>query len=405
MAEPLENACATIPAMGNHRRRRRGLKPRIHRRAAPGTKPGTLNVAPDAPHTTINVFAYNRDRVLEKHNVAPDEIKPLLGAWPVVCVNVIGLGSEDVLRKVAALFTIHPLAMEDVVNVHQRAKADQYDENVYCVVRMPDATSDEITTQLSLVLGKNYVVTFQERKGDCFEMVRARLRHELSELRSDLRADYLFYRLIDAVVDAYFPILEGVGDRLDTLDDQAASGPAQATFHELHQIRREILMLRRAIWPLRDAIRELQIEPTPYITNDTRLFLRDCHDHAIQLIDLLEAYRDICGDIRDFHMAAVSNRMNEVMKILTVITTIFMPLTFLAGIYGMNFKNSPWNMPELTMRYGYPVLLAVMATLAAFMFWYFKSRGWLEHDASLDTQTDNVSAAERDTTVNDRSND
>lgn len=357
-------------------------------------------MAPDAQRTTVNIFAYNRERVLEKQNVAPDEVKPLLAAWPVVWVNVIGLGSEDVLRKLATLFQIHPLVMEDVVNAHQRAKADQYDENVYCVLRMPDAESDEITAQLSLVLGKNYVVTFQERAGDCFELVRSRLRHELSELRNELQADYLFYRLIDAVVDAYFPLLERVGDRLDLLDDQAASGPAQAKFHELHQIRRELLMLRRAIWPLRDAIRELQIEPTPYITNDTRLFLRDCHDHAIQLLDLLEAYRDICGDIRDFHMAAVSNRMNEVMKILTVITTIFMPLTFIAGIYGMNFHNSPWNMPELTMRYSYPVVLAVMAVLATIMFWSFKSRGWLDQDPSFDSQAEGESTSASNTKGN-----
>jgi magnesium transporter len=372
--------------MGNHRRHRRRLKPRIHRRAAPGTKPGTINVAPDAPQTFITVFAYNKERVLERQNVQPEELKPLLNEWPVVLVNVIGLGSENTLRRVAAVFNIHPLAMEDIVNVHQRAKADQFEHNVYCVMRMPEPTSDELTVQLSIVLGKNYVVTFQERAGDCFEHVRARLRHEFGEIRQELKADYLAYRLIDAVVDAYFPIMEHIGDRLDGLDDRASGGPARATFVELHNLRRELLMLRRAIWPLRDAIRELQVEPTPFVTNETRLFLRDCHDHAIQLIDLLESYRDICGDIRDFYMAAVSNRMNEVMKILTVAATILMSITFIAGVYGMNFDpdTSPWNMPELRMKYGYPATLAAMAALAVVMFWYFKRRGWLQHDVSLD---------------------
>jgi magnesium transporter len=377
--------------MSNHRRSRRRLKPRIRRRAAPGTKPGTLNVAPDAPRTTIGVFAYNKERVYEKQNIQPEDVKPLLAEWPVVWVNVVGLGSEDLLGRIATTFNIHPLAMEDVVNVHQRAKADQYEHNVYCVIRTPDSASDQLTSQLSLFLGKNYVVTFQERPGDCFELVRSRLRHELSEMRSELRADYLFYRLIDAAVDAYFPIMERIGDRLDTLDDRVANAPGHPTFADLHAMRRELLMLRRAIWPLRDAIRELQLEPTAYVSTDTRLFLRDCHDHAIQLIDLLEAYRDICGEIRDFHMATTANRMNEVMKVLTVIATIFMPITFIAGVYGMNFNPdvSPWNMPELDMRYGYPITIAVMATMGFGMLWYFKRRGWLDHDPTLDVQGEN----------------
>jgi len=371
--------------MANHHRRRR-LKPRIRRRAAPGTRPGTLNVAPDAPQTTIGVFAYDRQKVFEKQTVRPDELPPLLAQWPVVWVNVVGLGSAETLRQLAAIFRIHPLAMEDIVNVHQRAKADQFEHNVYFVVRMPERTSDELTVQLSLVLGKNYVVTFQERPSDPFEPVRTRLRHELGDAQADVQADFLAYRLIDAVVDAYFPIMENVGDQLDALDDRASAATSRATFVELHGVRRELLMLRRAIWPLRDAIRELQVEPTPFITNQTRLFLRDCQDHAIQLLDLLEAYRDICGDIRDFHMSAISNRMNEVMKTLTVIATIFMPLTFIVGLYGMNFNTeiSPWNMPELNWRYGYPIVLAAMAALATGMFYYFKRWGWLERDPSLE---------------------
>jgi magnesium transporter len=364
--------------MSNHRRRHRP-KPRIHRRAAPGTKPGTMNVAPDALETTIDVIAYDKDRIAERSHVSPKELQQFLNEWPVVWVNIIGLGNADTLKSIAATFNIHPLAMEDVVNVHQRAKADQYDNNVYCVVRMPDPKRDDLTEQLSLVLGKKYVVTFQEGPGDCFDLVRSRLRHEHSVMRQESQPDYLAYRLLDAVVDAYFPILEAMGDRLDDLDDRTSAGDGQATFAELHVVKRELLLLRRAIWPLRDAIRELQVEDTPFISNQMRLFLRDCQDHSIQLIDLIEAYRDICSDIRDFHLSSVSLRMNEIMKTLTIIATIFMPLSFIAGIYGMNFDTeiSPWNMPELHWRYGYLFALAIMAVVAGIMLRYFMRHGWI----------------------------
>jgi magnesium transporter len=382
--------------MSNHRKRRR-LKPKIHRRAAPGTKPGTMNVAPDALATTIAVIAYDKNRIVEKSHVTVRELDEFMHQWPVVWVNVIGLGSAEVLKSIATTFNIHPLAMEDVVNVHQRAKADQYDNNVYCVVRMPDANSDQFTEQLSLILGKNYVVTFQVGPGDCFDLVRNRLRHEQSVMRQETQADYLAYRLIDAVVDAYFPILESVGDRLDDLDDRTTAGEGQATFSELHVVKRELLLLRRAIWPLRDAIRELQVEDTPFVGNQMRLFLRDCQDHSIQLIDLVEAYRDICSDIRDYHLSTVSLRMNEIMKTLTIIATIFMPLGFIAGVYGMNFDTeiSPWNMPELHWRFGYFFALAIMLTVTGIMLSYFKRHGWIFRGGASSDPMHDASRAEQ----------
>jgi magnesium transporter len=373
------------------RRKRHRLKPRIHRRAAPGTKPGTMNVAPDALATTVDVIAYDKDRVVEKSRVTVKQLDEFMHQWPVVWVNVIGLGSAETLKSIARAFNIHPLAMEDVVNVHQRAKADQYDNNVYCVVRMPEPSKDQLTEQLSLILGKNYVVTFQEGPGDCFDLVRNRLRHEQSVMRQETQADYLAYRLIDAVVDAYFPILEAMSDHLDDLDDRTTAGDTQTTFAELHVVKRELLLLRRAIWPLREAIRQLQVEDTPFIGNQMRLFLRDCYDHSIQLIDLVEAYRDICSDIRDYHLSSVSLRMNEIMKTLTIIATIFIPLGFIAGLYGMNFDTqvSPWNMPELHWRYGYPFALAIMLAVTATMLGYFKRHGWIfrgrtAHDPTQD---------------------
>ena len=364
--------------MGKRSKSHHTLQPRIHRRAAPGTRPGTLNIAPDALPSTIDVIAYNKDRVLEKSVRQPRELRQILNDWPVVWVNVVGLGTEATLLSLAETFHIHSLAMEDVVNVHQRAKIDPFDENIYCVFRMPDSDKDQLTEQLSLFLGKNFVVTFQEGPGDCFDLVRARLRQEHSIMRQETQPDYLAYRLIDAVVDAYFPIVERIGDRLDQLDDVTTGGDNAAAFAELHRVKRELLMLRRALWPLRDAVSALRAEATPFVSNQTRVYLRDCYDHAVQLIDLVEAYRDICGDVRDFFLSSISNRMNEVMKTLTIIATIFIPLSFVAGLYGMNFDTkSPWNMPELEWYFGYPMALGLMAVMASGMLLFFKRRGWL----------------------------
>ncbi len=360
------------------------VKPRIRRRTAPGAKPGTVSIPPGAGPTTIRAIAYDKDRCIEQEIDDPGELQALLNQWPVVWVDVVGLGTETTLRKLAQMFHMHPLAIEDVVHVHQRAKVDTYDENLYCVLRIPDTSNVQITEQLSLLLGRNYVVTFQERPGDNFDLVRAGLRHEHSVTRQGVRPDYLAYRLIDASIDAYFPVLEALGDRLDSLDERTAAGDGQEAFAELHAVKRELLMLRRAIWPLRDSISELRSEVTPFITDATRVYLRDCYDHSVQLIDLLESYRDIAGDVRDFYLSSISIRMNAIMKTLTVIATIFLPLSFIAGVYGMNFNTevSPWNMPELNWRYGYLFALALMAAVAAGMLLNFKWRGWLEGDPS-----------------------
>ena len=309
--------------MANRKKSLRRAKLRIRRRHAPGAKPGTITIQPGAQPTTIRVMAYDQERVVEKKIEAPSELREFLGKWPVVWVDVVGLGSEETLRAIANMFHIHPLALEDVVHVHQRAKVDPYDENLFIVMRIPDASHEQLCEQFSLFLGKNYLVTFQERPGDCFDLVRAGIRLKESVARQGVQPDYLAYRLIDAAIDAYFPVLESIGDHLDELDDPAAIEHTQAAFGELHVVRRELLMLRRAIWPLRDAISELRSEITPFVTDATRVYLRDCYDHAVQLIDLLESYRDIAGDVRDYYLSTISNRMNEVMKTLTVIATIF----------------------------------------------------------------------------------
>lgn len=377
--------------MSNQRRHRRRLKPRIRRRSAPGTRPGTLSVAPDALATSIEVIAFDNERIVEQKVQSPSDLRALIDQWPVVWVNVVGLGSREKLQAIADVFRIHPLAMEDVVSVHQRAKVEPYNDNIFCVLRMPCPTGEQLTEQLSLFLGRNWVVTFQSDPGDPFDLVRSGLRVEQGGLRQGVHADYLAYRLIDAAVDAYFPLLENIGDHLDELDDHPVSGAGDLAFGELHVVKRELLMLKRAIWPLRDAISELRAETTPFVSDKTRIYLRDCYDHAVQLIDLLETYRDIAGDLRDYFMSSISNRMNEVMKTLTIISTVFLPLSFIAGIYGMNFDTeaSPWNMPELGWLYGYPFALGMMAALAAGMMYYFYRRGWLKGDPTAEAIVDN----------------
>lgn len=364
--------------MSNRKKLRRS-RLRIRRQTAPGTKPGTVVIPEGAHPTTIRIMAYDQDQVVEQKIESPDQLKEFVGKWPVLWVDVVGLGSEETLRSIAEIFHIHPLALEDVVHAHQRAKVDPYKENLYIVMRIPDASHEQLCEQFSLFLGKDYVVSFQERPGDSFDLVRAGLRLRDSAARQGVRPDYLAYRLIDAAIDAYFPVLEKMGDHLDTLDDPTAIEHTRTAFKELHVVRRELLILRRAVWPLRDALSELRSDVTPFIGDSTRVYLRDCYDHAVQLIDLLESYRDIAGDVRDYYLSTISNRMNEIMKTLTIISTIFLPLTFIAGVYGMNFNTSasPWNMPELNWRYGYFFSLGLMILVALAMLWYFQWKGWL----------------------------
>jgi magnesium transporter len=383
--------------MANQRRNRRRLKARVRQHPAPGAMPGTLSIAHDASPTTIRVMAYDQNRIIEQDIDDPQELERLVGRWPVLWVDVIGLASEAKLRTVAKVFKIHPLALEDVVHVRQRAKVDPYDNNLFCVLRIPDPSREQITEQFSLVLGKNYLLTFQERPGDCFDVIRSAIRHEASTTRHGVQPDYLAYRLIDASIDAYFPILESIGDHLDQMDDRPIASDSRAAFAELHAVKRELLMLRRAIWPIRDALNELRRESTPFVTDASRVYLRDCYDHVVQLIDLLESYRDIAGDVREFYLSSISNRMNQVMKTLSLIATIFLPLSFIAGVYGMNFDRlvSPWNMPELGWRYGYIYALSLMVVVGFAMYAFFRWRGYLAGDPTRELENDGEHVRDR----------
>ena len=343
--------------------------------SAPGTAPGTLSFDPEAPRPSIHLIAYTPEDLLEREIENPEEIRQELGKWPVVWVNVEGIGHAEVLSQIAAIFDLHMLAMEDVVHVGQRAKVEPYEAELFIVAHMP-AEEPPRTEQVSLFLGRGYVLTVQERAGDVFESVRERIRKGRLRIRSS-EPDYLAYALLDAIVDSYFPVLDRVADELEQLEEAVLDSPDQGTVVEIHRIRRTLVALRRVVSPLREALNSL-LRTESYLRPETALFLRDTYDHAIRIIDLLESQREMASDLMSTYLSAVSNRMNEVMKVLTIVATIFIPLGFIAGLYGMNFNPevSPLNMPELNWYFGYPFAVGLMAAVAAAFLALIWRKGW-----------------------------
>jgi magnesium transporter len=355
-------------------------KDEIHRRTLPGAAPGTLAVDPEAMRSKIRVIAYGSGAITDKRIDDPQAVREFLDRWPVTWVNVDGLGDAVTLGRIGEVFDLHRLSLEDVVNVHQRAKVEPYGKYHFIVGRMVNNGSDEAldTEQLSIFLGRNYVLTFQEHPGDCFDTVRDRISKAGGRIRN-CGPDYLAYALIDAFIDDYFPVLEKYGERLEELEDEVITRADTQVIAQIHQVKRDLLVLRRAIWPLREAVNSLVRDPTPLISDETRIYLRDCYDHAVQLIDLLENYREIASSLVEVYLSSVSNRLNEIMKVLTIFTVVFIPLNFIASIYGMNFntESSPWNMPELNWRYGYPFTLGLMAAVALSMLISFRKKKWI----------------------------
>ena len=350
----------------------------FRRRTPPGTAPGTVAVDPQGARPVVRVMTYGPDELEEKEVDDLDSLAKLVGRLPVTWVDVQGLGDAETITRLGQILQLHPLALEDAVNTHQRPKVEDYGQFLFIVVRMIVPGQRLDTEQVSLFLGKDFVVTFQERPGDCLDPIRKRLRQAKGRVRN-AGADYLAYALLDAVVDAYFPAMEQYGEWLDSLDAEISAQPGSDVVVRVHQMRNDLLMLRRAIWPFRDDIGTLVREPNPLVSEETRVFLRDCYDHTVQIIDLVETSREMCSDLRDYYLSTVNNRMSEVMKVLTIMATIFIPLGFIAGVYGMNFdpEASGWNMPELGWSFGYPFALGLMAAVAGGQLWYFWRRGWL----------------------------
>ncbi|MGD8699809.1 MAG: magnesium/cobalt transporter CorA [Gemmatimonadales bacterium] len=352
--------------------------PRISPRTAPGAPPGTVTVDPQAPPPVIRAYAFDDQNLVEESVDDIQAIHQLREQWPLVWVNVDGLGDAETLSAIGEIFDLHALALEDVANANQRPKLEDYPDHIFIVLRMPRTDGGQFSTeQLNLFLGEGYVLTFQERPGDSFDPVRKRLR-DVPRHRF-LNSDYLAYALLDAIIDAYFPVLEAFTERLDDLEDRIAIEPSSDIIGEIFETKHAMLGLRRAIWPVRDVLNSMMRDPIALISDTTRTYLRDCYDHAIRIIDLVETYRELSAGLMEFYQSSVGHRMNEIMKVLTIIATIFIPLTFIAGIYGMNFNSdqSPWNMPELNWYWGYPLALFAMAVVAVLMVMYFKRRRWL----------------------------
>ena len=375
------------------RKRKRRVK--LRSRGA-GAAPGTLITPPDSKPPTLSVLAYGPSGFAEEAFCDPNRIKSFLGVWPVVWVNVDGLGDAQLISEIGERFSLHRLALEDVLNAHQRPKVEQFGTHYFMVTQ--EVTMNEVleSEQLSLFLGHNFVITFQERCGDQWNPIRDRIRNDRGKIRG-AGADYLLYSLLDTVVDSYFPLVESFDLRLETLEDNIVVHPERTSIAQIHHIKRDLLFLRRAVWPLREAVNVLLRDNSALIHEDTRLYLRDCYDHVIRIIELTELYRELGSGLMELHLTVVSNRMNEIIKVLTIISTIFMPLSFIAGVYGMNFNTgiSPLNMPELNWYWGYPFALAVMTLVALAFLLYFRRLGWFNPSVPLRQLLENNSETEK----------
>ena len=342
-----------------------------------GLPPGTLVHVGDRKIESVRVtyLDYDENNVVEKQVLEIEECFRLRATPTTTWINIDGLHDVALVEKLGKEFDLHPLILEDVLNTSQRPKFEDFDKTVFIVLKMLSYNGDLQaieSEQVSLIVGENFVISFQERIGDVFEPVRERIRNYKGRI-GKMKADYLAYALVDAVVDSYFTILEHFGEKIESMEEKLVSNPSDRTLRQIHAIKRETILLRKSVWPLREAISGLQRSESQLITEATSVYLRDVYDHTIQIIDTIESFRDIASGMLDIYLSSVSNRMNAVMKVLTIIATIFIPLTFVAGIYGMNFE----SMPELKWKYGYAAVWIVMLTIGAIMVVYFKRKKWL----------------------------
>ncbi len=323
----------------------------------------------------LSLIVYDKDTHAQYEPASFDEAFGYMTPEVVSWLNITGLHDTALLEAVGKTFDIHPLTLEDILNAGQRPKTEFFPEYVFFVLKMiryDDRAHSLDIEQVSLILGKNFVITFQERPGDVMDALRDRIARGKGRVRRR-GADYLFYSIVDIIIDHYFTSLERVGDDIELLETQILEAPSAALTTELHRMKRELLFLRKATWPMREQIMSLLREEHPHITEDSAPYLRDLYDHTIQIIDTIETFRDMLAGLLDVYLSSVSNRMNDVMKVLTVIATIFIPLTFIAGVYGMNFE----YMPELHQPFAYPAVLVLCALIAVGMVMYFKRKGWL----------------------------
>jgi len=340
-----------------------------------GLPPGTLvryGLDPTV-NTKVHVIDFNSDEFSETDITRIEDLDDFRQKDTVTWIHIVGASNVDVLDKIGHIFNIHNLVLEDMLNTTHRPKIENYDDYLFLITKNIRLQKDELLIeQISFIIGRNYVISFLENDFNVFDAVRTRLRSVKSKIRKT-GADYLGYALLDLVVDNYFIALEHVGEQIDLLEERVIRGADSAQIREIQELRTDLLFIRKAIWPLREVLSTLERGDSDLIAPQTHIYLRDVYDHIVQLIDTVETYREMVNGLMDIYLSSISNRMNEVMKVLTIISTIFIPLTFLAGIEGMNFK----VMPELNWDYGYPALLLFMSIIVIGMIRFFKNKKWL----------------------------
>ena len=346
------------------------------RSAKTGLEPGTLvHVGEDTQHESrVTIIDYTPTEVIEKLHPKIEECEVLHRKPSVTWINIDGLHDTALIEQISNCFGLHPLIQEDIVNTEQRPKTEDYESYLYVVLRMlsyDKSTKHIKSEQVSLVLGSNFLLSFQEDVGDVWDPVRDRIRTNKGRIRKE-GADYLAYSLMDAIVDNYFDIMEKLGEDIEDIEEDLIAVPTRQTLKVVHNLKREIIALRKSVWPLREVVHNLQDSESPIVTPNTKIYLRDIYDHTIQIIDNIESARDIVSGMLDIYLSSVSNRLNEIVKVLTILSAIFIPLTFIAGVYGMNFD----FMPELREPWGYPAVLAFMAIVAIVLVTYFKVKKW-----------------------------
>jgi len=324
-------------------------------------------------HKMIHIIDYTSDTVEETEVTTIKECIPFKNRQSVTWINIENLEDVDIIDQIGNLFNIHPLIVEDIKLTGQRPKMEEFDTYNYFVLRMFSYQNKKIDTeQVSIIMGESYIITFQEKPGDVFDPIRKRIRAKKYRINT-LSSDFLAYSLIDIIIDNYYVILESFGEQVEHLEDILLVNPTKESLHEIHSLKRKVLHLRRSVWPLRELITNFERSESELIETSTHQYIRDIYDHVIQIIDTVETYRDSLSGMLDIYLSSVNNRMNEIMKVLTIISTIFIPLTFITGLYGMNFK----YMPELSLKWGYPAVISIMIITVTGLIIYFKRKKWL----------------------------
>lgn len=351
----------------------------IKQRSVPGTEPGTLLKHSDLAqyNTEMQIIAYDERTVISQKITEPKEALAFIKKYAITWLQVTGLGNVETLQKITEVFKLNALAMEDVVNTHQRSKLEEYGDIFFTTARVPEFVDEQLTLQqLSMFWGKKFVLTFQEFRSNCFEHLIARIDHG-GKREKLIRPQYLAYSILDTVVDDFFPVLEKYGASLDTLEENAIDNPSSWVIRHIHDLKHDLHALRRSIWSQRDAIGSFKIVVEK--DKDLWFYIRDCEDHTIQLLDIIESYRDRSSGLMDIYLASVNNRTNKIVKQLTMIATFFMPIGVFAGIYGMNFDRSyPLNMPELRWPYGYLYFWSMVIVFAITILTWFAKKGWFK---------------------------